>query len=133
MKKLFNKTKQKAIIEQGIKNMYTLMRECHVDRVGHGVSMMYDKNCMREFKDRGLTLEVSFTSNRQTGAITRYEQHPVERFFRFGIKTVMCSDDLMLCDTDLSKEMRKACEHSDLSINDMEKMTKYAHDARFIY
>ena len=132
MRRMFNRKKQKDLIEQGVKNIWTLINDCEIERLGHGISMMYDKNLMKEIKRRGIAVEISLTSNLQTGAITRYKQHPLPLFYESGIKTVICSDDLTLCNTFLSKEMQKAMRHYDFVLPDMRKMTKYAKDARFL-
>ncbi len=73
-------------------------------RIGHGVRLAEDEALQARVKRDGVTIEVCLTSNLQTGAVRNLSEHPVRRFLEQGIPCALCSDNMVVSDTDVSRE-----------------------------
>ena len=73
-------------------------------RIGHGVRSMEDEAVMELIREKGITLEMCPTSNRQTHAILDMKQYPLVRFLESGIRVTVNTDDMGIERTCLSKE-----------------------------
>ena len=51
-------------------------------RIGHGVRSMENEEVVNLIREKGITLEMCPTSNRQTHAIPDMKQYPLVRFWR---------------------------------------------------
>ncbi|MFR5732867.1 MAG: adenosine deaminase [Clostridium sp.] len=58
-------------------------------RIGHGVRSMEDEAVMELIREKGITLEMCPTSNRQTHAIPDMKQYPLVRFLESGIRVTV--------------------------------------------
>ena len=73
-------------------------------RIGHGVRSMEDESVMELIREKGITLEMCPTSNRQTHAIPDMKQYPLVRFLESGIRVTVNTDDMGIERTCLSKD-----------------------------
>ena len=78
-------------------------------RIGHGVAARSEELLAR-IKKNGVLIEVCPTSNLQTGAVDRMENHPIGRFLKAGVPVALCSDNMTVSDTDVLKEWVKVKE-----------------------
>lgn len=72
-------------------------------RIGHGVAAAKDDYTMSLMKERGVTAELCYTSNLQTGAWKEGE-YPLRKFLRYGIKATLNSDNTAVSGTNLKRE-----------------------------
>ncbi len=101
-------------------------------RLGHGVNAIFDKELMEELIDKGVTLEVCVTSNYQTKVVDSIDKHPVKKLFDAGVRVTVNSDNMTVSDTNIHKEIKILKEQLGFTDADIEKMQKYAEEARFI-
>ena len=73
-------------------------------RLGHGVRLQDDPSVLQLVADRGIAVEVCLTSNVQTKAVARLEEHPIRRFFEAGVIVVPCCDNWTVSQVTLSSE-----------------------------
>jgi adenosine deaminase len=78
------------------------------ERLGHGIRSIDDAELLAHLRARGVTLDVSPTSNVRTGAVPTIEAHPLRRLFDAGIQVTLNTDDPTFFDTTLSDEYRLA-------------------------
>ena len=76
-------------------------------RLGHGVRAQEDPEVLSLVRDEGIQLDTAPTSNVQTKAVRRYEDHPLRRFFDSGIKVTISTDSRTVSTITLSQEMTK--------------------------
>lgn len=76
-------------------------------RVGHGVAAAKDEALLERILKSGVTLEICPTSNVQTRAIGKIEDHPLPIFLEKGIPCALCSDNMTVSDTDVFREWEK--------------------------
>jgi aminodeoxyfutalosine deaminase len=85
------------------------------ERIGHGLAAATDDQVMAMLAARQIPLEVCITSNVSTGVLEKFEDHPLRRFLRAGVRLTLNSDDPGLFGAQLQEEMNLAAIHFALS------------------
>jgi adenosine deaminase len=78
----------------------------NVERVGHGITSVAENKLVSELKNRGITIDISITSNYFTG-VAEKGNHPVKSLFRNECKVTLNTDDPGFFGTDLNQEYAK--------------------------
>ncbi len=81
-----------------------LALEMGAKRVGHGISLMKDKNLMDMCRQKRLGLELCPISNYQTGALKPDEFYPLKSFLDHGLCATINTDNRTVSRTSLTKE-----------------------------
>ena len=100
-------------------------------RIGHGVRSMEDEAVMELIREKGITLEMCPTSNRQTHAILDMKQYPLVRFLESGIRVTVNTDDMGIERTCLSKEFDYLKREFGLTEEQQKQVVLNAADAAF--
>eukprot|EP01116_Phalansterium_solitarium_P019228 TRINITY_DN5309_c0_g1_i1.p1 TRINITY_DN5309_c0_g1~~TRINITY_DN5309_c0_g1_i1.p1 ORF type:complete len:847 (-),score=257.76 TRINITY_DN5309_c0_g1_i1:93-2633(-) len=79
---------------------------CGAHRIGHGVQLSGDATLMKYVVDRRITVESCVTSNIQTKAVEKLEDHPIRKFFDAGVLIVPCTDNTTISNVTLSSEYK---------------------------
>jgi len=77
-------------------------------RLGHGVRAQEDREVVAMIKEDGIQLDMAPTSNAQTKAVRRLQDHPLKRFYEQGIKVTISTDSRTVSDITLASEYQKA-------------------------
>ncbi len=79
--------------------------ECGAQRIGHATSAYLDERLVDALRERQTPLEICPTSNIATGKIvSRYEDHPISRYYAKGLNLTLNTDDPVLFNTTLDEE-----------------------------
>jgi adenosine deaminase len=78
---------------------------CGAHRIGHGVRLMENGDLLHYVNDHRLPLECCPSSNVQTGAVKTLEQHPLKLYFDLGLRVTVNTDNRLITDTTVSKEL----------------------------
>lgn len=78
-----------------------------LDMLQHGLSIIEDRNLMQEIYEKNIGLTICPTSNVMLSRVESYESHPIRIITNAGIKTTICSDDILIFDSDVSNEYLK--------------------------
>lgn len=128
----------------GIESIWQAVQICGAHRIGHATRLIEDM-AFHNFKidrmgtlshfirDRRIPLEMCLSSNIQTGAAESLEKHPFGLYYRNGFRVTLCTDNTLMSDTTLTKEMSLAVDTFGLSIHDLEKITINAMKSAFIH
>lgn len=100
-------------------------------RLGHGVSLLQDKELMHIVKEEGILVECCLTSNIQTREVTDLRKHPLRDFFDYGIRVNTNSDNLTVSDTNIKNEYDLARKYLSFTEDELSLIDKYAIDASF--
>src|SRR5438105_1396356 len=77
-------------------------------RLGHGVRAQEDPDVIAMIKESGVQLDMAPTSNAQTKAVRRLQDHPLRRFYEQGIKVTISTDSRTVSDVTLTRELENA-------------------------
>jgi adenosine deaminase len=128
----------------GVESIWQAIQLCGAHRIGHGTRLIEDMvyhNYRIEkmgtlsgfIRDRRIPLEICLSSNIQTGAAETLSDHPFGLFFRNSFRVMLCTDNTLMSNTGLTKEMSLAVEAFGLTIFDLEKLTINAMKSAFVH
>jgi adenosine deaminase len=78
---------------------------CGAHRIGHGCRLREDGDLLHYVTDHRITLECCPSSNVQTGAVRDLASHPLKLYFDLGLRVTINTDNRLITDTTVSKEM----------------------------
>ncbi len=119
----------------GAESISTALHKLHASRLGHGFhlfdptkivdSRVGDKpgfvaHLVRQLVDQRTTVEVCLTSNLQTltelQGTAGLKKHALKLMLDARLSVALCTDNTLFSHTSLSRELRLACEHFDISL-----------------
>jgi len=87
---------------------------CGAHRIGHGCRLRENGDLLRYVIDHRIPLECCPSSNVQTGAVADLASHPLKLYFDLGVRITINTDNRLITDTTVSKELWLV--HSELGI-----------------
>jgi adenosine deaminase len=126
----------------GKESIWQALQFCGTHRIGHGMHLkddiMSENNeiiemgyLSRYVRDRRIPLEVCLSSNVHTGAMPNLRYHPFPIFYKNGFRVTLNTDNRLMSDTSMTKELLIAARRYKLTIKDMEKLTLNAMKSAF--
>jgi adenosine deaminase len=88
----------------GADSIAEAVHRCRANRVGHGTRLYEDRALQDYIRDRRILIEINITSNLQTHAVERAEQHPVRRYADAGLAVSLSSDNWLMSGTTITDE-----------------------------
>jgi adenosine deaminase len=95
-------------------------------RIGHGVDIMYEDrpaDLMREMAKRGVAVEINLTSN-QTILGVGGRDHPLAAYHKFGVPTVISTDDEGVSRSEMTMEYVRAVQEQGLTYSKLKEMSR---------
>ncbi|WP_245537665.1 adenosine deaminase [Sediminispirochaeta smaragdinae] len=128
----------------GLESIWQAIQICGAHRIGHATRLIEDMSVhgtriekmgtLAHFiRDKRIPLEVCLSSNIQTGAAPNFDDHPFHIYFRNGFRVFLNTDNRLMSNTTLSKEMELAVKHYNLSLKDLERLTINAMKSSFAH
>src|SRR5690606_37404840 len=81
------------------------IHKCGAHRIGHGTRLRENGDLLNYVNDHRIPLEVCPSSNVQTKAASSFETHPVDFYVDYGLRVTINTDNRLITDTTVSKEM----------------------------
>ncbi len=78
---------------------------CGAHRIGHGVRLRENGDLLHYVNDHRIPLECCPSSNVQTGAVKDLSVHPLKFYFDLGLRVTVNTDNRLITDTSVSKEL----------------------------
>ena len=110
----------------GPESIFQAITECYANRIGHGTFLFatdmvrdpaigdpqaYVRSLAEYIASQRITIEVCLTSNTQTiPAIKTIADHPLRQMLKQNLSVSICTDNRLVSDTTVSKELLRACE-----------------------
>lgn len=128
----------------GPESIWQAIQICGAQRVGHGTRLIEDMvtsgtriermgSLAHYLRDKRVPFEMCLSSNVQTGAALSLDEHPFHLLYRNAFRVLLCTDNRLMSNTTLGKEMSIAVKHYNLSLRDLEKLTINAMKSAFIH
>jgi len=103
----------------GPDSIHQALHYCGAHRIGHGTRLKEDGDLLNYVNDHRIPLEICLTSNIQTKAAVSYEKHPLKFYYDYGLRVTINTDNRMISNTTLTKELWLAAKHANLSMEDI--------------
>lgn len=86
------------------RDIRTAVEELELDEVQHGIAAVNDESVVRFLADNRIRLNITPTSNLMLGRVMDMANHPIRELYRSGVQVTINSDDILIFDSDVSKE-----------------------------
>jgi adenosine deaminase len=130
----------------GKESIWQAIQWCGAHRVGHATRLIEDIGLddhdptkivkmgylAQYILDKRIPLEMCLSSNVHTGAVESIEKHPFGIYHRYGFRVTLNTDDRLMSDTTMTKELTLAHRAFKLSLDDLEKLTINAMKSAFL-
>lgn len=127
----------------GLPSIHEAIAFCGTDRLGHGVRIVDDITADADggrvlgrlanyVRDKRIPLELCPSSNVQTGAVASIEEHPFDVLARLRFRVTVNTDNRLMSDTSMSKEMFRLVEAFGYGWSDLERFTINALKSSFL-
>lgn len=135
----------------GLDSIESAIFDAHALRLGHGVRIAEDIDLEGEdddgtyvslgrlaqwVRDRRIPLELSPSSNLQTGAITAWgeniEDHPFDLLYQLGFTVTVNTDNRLMSATSVSRELTLLADTFDYDLADLETFQLNAAEGAFL-
>ncbi|MEZ4223102.1 MAG: adenosine deaminase [Polyangiaceae bacterium] len=95
---------------------------CGAHRIGHGVRLRESGDLLHYVNDHRIPLECCPSSNVQTGAVRDLASHPLKLYFDLGLRVTVNTDNRLITDTSVSKELYLAHTQMGMPFRDIKNM-----------
>lgn len=131
----------------GAESIFQAITELHADRIGHGFYLfdpnkVYNPEIINKQKyiddlssfvaDKRVTIEVCLTSNMQTNsALKSIHDHSIKKMLEKKICTTFCTDNRLVSNTTVSKEIKLAVDNFNITPSDLQNIIAYGFRKSF--
>lgn len=128
----------------GVESIWQALQICGAHRIGHGTRLREDMVVIGSriesmgslstfIRDKRIPIEICLSSNVHTGAVQSIDEHPFPILYRNNFRVTLCSDNRLMSNTTLSKEMALAVRHFNLDLRDLERITLNGMKSAFVH
>jgi adenosine deaminase len=105
---------------------------CGAHRIGHGCRLREDGDLLHYVNDHRMALECCPSSNVQTGAVASLATHPLKLYHDLGVRVTVNTDNRLITDTSVSKELWACHKDMGLSAKDIGRIVLNGFKAAFM-
>jgi adenosine deaminase len=116
----------------GPESIAQAIHDCGAHRIGHGCRLREDGDLLHYVNDHRIPLECCPSSNVQTGAVKNLESHPLKLYFDLGLRVTGNTDNRLITDTTVSREMWLCHTRMGLSFTDMRNIVLAGFKSSFL-
>jgi adenosine deaminase len=126
----------------GVESIELAVRDCHAERIGHGIRLIDDidfssgstvlGSLAQEILDRQICLEMAPTSNLQTGGATSYETHQIGIMKKLGFNVTINTDNRLMSATSMIREVTEISRGYSWTIDDLHDLARNGIMSAFI-
>ena len=95
---------------------------CGAHRIGHGCRLRENGDLLHYVNDHRIPLECCPSSNVQTGAIRDLASHPLKLYHNLGLRVTVNTDNRLVTDTTVSKELWLCHTQMGLTLADIKQI-----------
>ena len=95
----------------GADSVHQAIHKCGAHRIGHGTRLVENGELLNYVNDHRIPLEVCPSSNIQTKAAASWETHPLDFFVDYGLRITINTDNRLITDTTVTKELWLCHQH----------------------
>lgn len=106
----------------GPDSVHQAIHKCGAHRIGHGTRLVESGDLLNYVNDHRIPLEVCPSSNLQTRAAASWETHPVDFFVDYGLRVTINTDNRLMSDTTVTKELLLCHQHYGWSLQTIKEI-----------
>lgn len=106
----------------GPESIAQALHVCGAHRIGHGCRLREDGDLLHYVNDHRIPLECCPSSNVQTGAIRDLRSHPIKLYADLGLRVTVNTDNRLVTDTTVSKELWLCHTEMGFSLRDLKQV-----------
>ncbi|MSP60244.1 MAG: adenosine deaminase [Myxococcales bacterium] len=95
---------------------------CGAHRIGHGTRLRENGDLLNYVNDHRIPLEICLSSNIQTRAAADLASHPLPFFFNYGLRVTINTDNRLVTDTTVSKELFLCHTEYGFTLDDLKEL-----------
>ena len=100
-------------------------------RIGHGIALKGNKEAMDLCREKKIGIEMCPISNMQTKAVADPADYPIREFLDAGLKVTLNTDNRMVSNSTLAKEIEFVQKNYGITDEEIWKMTENAIEVSF--
>ena len=106
----------------GPDSVHQAIHKCGAHRIGHGTRLVESGDLLNYVNDHRIPIEVCPSSNLQTKAASAWETHPVDFFVDYGLRVTINTDNRLITDTTVTKELHLCHQHYGWSLHTIKEV-----------
>ena len=95
------------------------VHKCGAHRIGHGVRLRENGDLLNYLNDHRIPLEMCPSSNVQTRSVADFASHPLKFYFDFGLRVTVNTDNRLITDTTVTKELLVIHREMNFTLEDL--------------
>ncbi len=116
----------------GPESIHQAIHYCGAHRIGHGTRLKEDGDLLNYVNDHRIPLEICLTSNVQTKAVKSFEEHPLRFYYDYGLRTTICTDNRLMSDTTITKELYRAHQYLGFTLDEIVDLIVFGFKSAFL-
>jgi adenosine deaminase len=105
---------------------------CGAHRIGHGCRLRENGDLLHYVTDHRIPLECCPSSNVQTGAVADLTTHPLKLYYDIGLRVTVNTDNRLITDTTVSKELWLCHARLGMSFSDIKSIIMAGFKSSFL-
>ena len=101
-------------------DVVTAVKVLHLSEVQHGIAAAYDEETIAFLVENHIRLNITPSSNVLLGFVTDIAHHPITLLYRKGVDVTINSDDVLIFDSDVSKEYLRLYQSGCLTAEELD-------------
>ena len=96
------------------------VKALHLDEVQHGIAAVHNESVVDFLRENKIRLNITPSSNVMLGRVPDMAHHPIARLYRSGVDVTVNSDDVLIFDSDMSKEYLRLYQSGGLTAEELD-------------
>ena len=101
-------------------DILTAVKTLHLDEVQHGIAVVRDESVVGFLIENKIRLNITPSSNVLLGRVPDMAHHPIAELYRKGVNVTINSDDVLIFDSDVSKEYLRLYQSGCLTADELD-------------
>lgn len=116
----------------GPESISQALHYCGAHRIGHGTRLQEDRDLLNYVNDHRIPLEICLTSNVQTKAVDKIENHPLRKYYDLGLRVTLNTDNRLMSHTTVTDEYVIAAQAFDFDAHDLANLVINGFKSAFL-
>ena len=116
----------------GPESIKQALHYCGAHRIGHGTRLAEDGDLLNYVLDQRIPLEVCLSSNIQTSVVAEMKLHPLRLFYDLGVRVSLNTDNRLITDTTMTKELMLAHQHLRFTLEELKILIVQGFKSAFL-